>query len=351
MTIRLDKASSFNRPLQHWMPVHAYHATRHSTAPMALFTEAPDQQTWAEVICDTPMACHRGDRLVLRDQALDATLGGGEVLFVSKTQVNRRNTLEHRKLVSAYGASDAAQSFQTLLTQLQLRMNTFQSVWNLTDETTTALFAMQETEEFGDLVVRTEQWQEALDRCLEKIASATATTGSQDGLLSSDIDEVAKPLRQPALEALTKAGKITKRGGEYFISQAEPNLPPDLLRTWQQVEPLLDQLQAPSCGDLAKQLDRPLALLERSLLELSKTGRLTHLGNHRFYLPRRLQEIAGLVQTMTQESPQGTMTVKDFRDRSGIGRNVAIDVLEFFDGKGFTRRQGNERIVVRPFTG
>lgn len=351
MTIRLDKASSFNRPLKHWMPVHAYHATRHSTARMALFTEAPDQQIWAEVICDTPMACHRGDRLVLRDQALDATLGGGEVLFVSKTQVNRRNTLEHRKLVSAYGASDAAQSFQTLLTQLQLRMNTFQSVWNLTDETTTALFAMQETEEFGDLVVRTEQWQEALDRCLEKIASATATTGSQDGLLSSDIDEVAKPLRQPALETLTKAGKITKRGGEYFMPQAEPILPPELLRTWQQVEPLLDQLQAPSCGDLAKQLDRPLALLERSLLELSKTGRLTHLGNHRFYLPRRLQEIAGLVQTMTQESPQGTMTVKDFRDRSGIGRNVAIDVLEFFDGKGFTRRQGNERIVVRPFTG
>ncbi len=351
MTIRLDKASSFNRPLKHWMPVHAYHATRHSTARMALFNEAPDQQIWAEVICDTPMACHRGDRLVLRDQALDATLGGGEVLFVSKTQVNRRNTLEHRKLVSAYGASDAAQSFQTLLAQLQLRMNTFQSVWNLTDETTTALFAMQETEEFGDLVVRTEQWQEALDRCLEKIASATATTGSQDGLLSSDIDEVAKPLRQPALEALTKAGKITKRGGEYFMPQAEPSLPPELLRTWQQVEPLLDQLQAPSCGDLAKQLDRPLALLERSLLELSKTGRLTHLGNHRFYLPRRLQEIAGLVQTMTQESPQGTMTVKDFRDRSGIGRNVAIDVLEFFDGKGFTRRQGNERIVVRPFTG
>ena len=351
MTIRLDKASSFNRPLKHWMPVHAYHATRHSTARMALFTEAPDQKIWAEVICDTPMACHRGDRLVLRDQALDATLGGGEVLFVSKTQVNRRNTLEHRKLVSAYGASDAAQSFQTLLAQLQLRMNTFQSVWNLTDETTTALFAMQETEEFGDLVVRTEQWQEALDRCLEKIASATATTSSQDGLLSSDIDEVAKPLRQPALEALTKAGKITKRGGEYFMPQAEPILPPELLRTWQQVEPLLDQLQAPSCGDLAKQLDRPLALLERSLLELSKTGRLTHLGNHRFYLPRRLQEIAGLVQTMTQESPQGTMTVKDFRDRSGIGRNVAIDVLEFFDGKGFTRRQGNERIVVRPFTG
>ena len=351
MTIRLDKASSFNRPLRHWMPVHAYHATRHSTARMALFTEAPDQQTWAEVISDTPMACHRGDRLVLRDQALDATLGGGEVLFVSETQVSRRNTLEHRKLVSAYGATDPAKSFQTLLAQLQLRMNTFQSVWNLTDDSKAALMAKQRTEELGDLVVSQEQWQEALDRCLAKIAATptNATTGSQSRLLSNDIDEVAKPLRQPALDALTKAGKIIKRGGEYFMPQAELTLPPELLGTWQQVEPLLDQLQAPSCGDLAKQLGRPLALLERSLLELSKTGQLTHIGNHRFYLPKRLREIAALVENMTEESPQGTMTVKDFRDRSGIGRNVAIDVLEFFDSRGFTRRQGNERVVLRPF--
>ena len=101
--------------------MHAYHATRHSTARMALFTAAQGQQTWAEVVCDTPMACHRGDRLVLRDQALDATLGGGEVLFVSETQVNRRNTVAHRELVAAYAASDAAESFRTLMLQLQLR--------------------------------------------------------------------------------------------------------------------------------------------------------------------------------------------------------------------------------------
>jgi len=43
----------------------------------------------------------------------------------------------------------------------------------------------------------------------------------------------------------------------------------------------------------------------------------------------------------------GSMTVKDFRDRTGIGRNVAIEVLEYFDGKGFTRRQGNERVILR----
>jgi selenocysteine-specific elongation factor len=230
-------------------------------------------------------------------------------------------------------------------------MNIFQRVWNLTDRAQASLLAGHETEIFDDLVVSKAQWQETLDQCLETVEAASSPTAQNDrgGLSLRDLDAVAKPLRQPALEALSKAGKIAKRGAVYFIPQAEPALPAELLATWKQVEPLLDQLQAPSCGDMAKQLNQPLAKLERSLLELAKSGRLIPLGNHRFYLPRRLQEIADVVQAMTEQTAKGTMTVKDFRDRTGIGRNVAIDVLEFFDRKGFTRRQGNERIVVRPF--
>ena len=32
----------------------------------------------------------------------------------------------------------------------------------------------------------------------------------------------------------------------------------------------------------------------------------------------------------------------------GIGRNVAIEVLEYLDGKGVTRRMGDTRSVVKP---
>ncbi|HCR36842.1 MAG TPA: hypothetical protein DIU37_01685, partial [Opitutae bacterium] len=233
-----------------------------------------------------------------------------------------------------------------------LRMNIFQRVWNLTDRAQASLLAGHETEIFDGLVVSKTQWQATLDQCLETVEAASSPTAQNDrvGLSLHDLGAVAKPLRQPALEALLKTGKIAKRGAVYFIPQAEPALPAELLAIWEQVEPLLDQLQAPSCGDMAKQLNQPLAKLERSLLELAKSGRLVPLGNHRFYLPRRLQEIADVVQAMTEQTAQGTMTVKEFRDRTGIGRNVAIDVLEFFDKKGFTRRQGNERIVVRPFS-
>ena len=79
--------------------------------------------------------------------------------------------------------------------------------------------------------------------------------------------------------------------------------------------------------------------------ELVKTGLLVHVANHRYYLPNQLKDVAKIVKRMTATAP---LTVKAFRDKTGIGRNVAIEVLEYFDSKGFTRRQGNDRIILNP---
>ena len=42
----------------------------------------------------------------------------------------------------------------------------------------------------------------------------------------------------------------------------------------------------------------------------------------------------------------GTLTAAAFRDRSGIGRNLAIEVLEYFDRIKFTRRVGDARVIT-----
>jgi len=50
-----------------------------------------------------------------------------------------------------------------------------------------------------------------------------------------------------------------------------------------------------------------------------------------------------MTETLSAAAPFG---VKEFRDRSGLGRNMSIDVLEFMDSKGYTRRNGDTRTVV-----
>jgi hypothetical protein len=43
-------------------------------------------------------------------------------------------------------------------------------------------------------------------------------------------------------------------------------------------------------------------------------------------------------------------SVIDFRDKTGIGRNLCIEVLEHFDGCGYTLRKENVRVIRKPWS-
>ena len=42
---------------------------------------------------------------------------------------------------------------------------------------------------------------------------------------------------------------------------------------------------------------------------------------------------------------RGSTCAADFRDRLGVGRKLAIQILEYFDRIGFTRRRGNDHLL------
>ncbi len=151
--------------------------------------------------------------------------------------------------------------------------------------------------------------------------------------------------RQALLNELVADDSLTHTGGEYRLSGQTVKLPEHLVTLWDLLEPALAHNQAPSSGDLAKRFNIAQANLERGMNELVKSGLLINVATHRYYLPSQLKDVAKIVQRMAASEP---LTVRGFRDETGIGRNVAIEVLEYFDGKGFTRRQGNDRIILNP---
>ena len=44
-------------------------------------------------------------------------------------------------------------------------------------------------------------------------------------------------------------------------------------------------------------------------------------------------------------SDSGDVDAARFRDAIGVGRKLAIQILEFFDRSGFLRRQGNRHLL------
>ncbi|HNL42098.1 MAG TPA: SelB C-terminal domain-containing protein, partial [Ottowia sp.] len=60
-----------------------------------------------------------------------------------------------------------------------------------------------------------------------------------------------------------------------------------------------------------------------------------------YYPPDTLQRLAALARQVGA-AHQGIVRAADFRDATDLGRKRAIQILEYFDRIGFTRRIGDE---------
>jgi selenocysteine-specific elongation factor len=60
-----------------------------------------------------------------------------------------------------------------------------------------------------------------------------------------------------------------------------------------------------------------------------------------------MRDMGRLTERLAAKSDDGIFLVADFRDATDIGRNVAIQVLEYFDRSGFTQRIGEGRKIKK----
>ena len=149
---------------------------------------------------------------------------------------------------------------------------------------------------------------------------------------------------QLAVDHAVDTSALRVHNGKYSLKAHVAEIPPHLKALFDRVEPILDETQPPSLGDIGKRLNVPLNKLERDFRALAALRLCIQISPNRFYLPPRLAEMTQTAIDLSET--QGTFNVRAFRDAAGMGRNVVIEVLEYFDSKGFTRREGDERRVV-----
>ncbi len=68
LTIDFQLLADFPNPIQHWMPVHVYHATSHNLAKiLPLRPLTPGSSGSVDLVCEDPLDVVVGDRIILRD--------------------------------------------------------------------------------------------------------------------------------------------------------------------------------------------------------------------------------------------------------------------------------------------
>lgn len=349
--VEFDVLPDFPRAVRHWAPVHAYAATSHAQGRIGLLSGdpvPPGGTDAVDVVLDRALPLKVGDRLIARDQDLGRTIGGGRVLDVGAVH-GRRRAPGRLQRVEALRQHDPGAALSALARLDVVEAEGFRRDWNLTGG---ALGRLAEGEQFarsGGLVIHRDLLDETRRAVLDALAEHHRTQRESAGLPR---EAIANALDAPraavdfAIASLAETGDIRAHTGNFALTSHVAEIPAALATLFERVSPSLDTLQPPSLGDIAKSLGRPFPQLEREMRALAGIGLCEQVGPNRFYLKERLRELAGVA---TDLDARGAFTVRDFRDASGVGRNVVIEVLEHFDRKRFTRRTGDLRRVVGEF--
>ena len=316
---------------------------------------------------DEPITCHWGDRFILRDPAAKISLGGGTVI---DTELPRRGRASEERLalLEAYRGEGAAAINAALANaSFGIDLEQFALARNLTSASMETLLERVRQQSPTPLAVPIEGSRlprligasaaEALSKRLTDLLRHFHTEQpSEAGLLESAIARALKPsIPRPVLKGLitvqTAAGLLRREGSHVALATHRAVVSREHEEFDAKIAPLLARggITPPRTREIVDATGIPLRAVERILQHCARAGVVVKVADNRFYLPAILAELAETANQLMAASNGAGFSVIEFRDKTGIGRNLCIEILEHFDGCGYTLRKENVRVIRKPW--
>ncbi len=349
------------RPPRSHQRVHA-HAGTAEVQGRLLWLEgrppAPGETMFAQLRFDEAVPLLYGDRFIVRSGEARHTLGGGIVLdpFAVRRGARLPARLERLEHLARFDAEEAL------------------SVW-LKARGATGWFVPELAEQLAETPERlTAQLKARRDILYEEsggvpwVALAAEADALAARLFSVIRDYLAAHPRMTAMPAATLHATACPRLAAHVfklatarlvasgaVEQVADGLRPRGHRQQFSVaeEKLAGNIEGlfaargttpPKLEAVAKTLDQPPARLERFLAELERAGRVVKLGPGVYLTRRDFERWWASARQILGSS--GRLTLGEFRNTIGVGRELALLVLEHFDRQGLTRRAGDARVAA-----
>jgi selenocysteine-specific elongation factor len=359
LDVRLRLSPDARRPLEYRERVHIHHGAAEVLGRVVLLEAdvlTPGQESLAQLRLEAPLAAAAGDRFVIRRYSPPYAIGGGVVLDPRPSRHRRRETatLERLRSLEAGGLADRALDWARtrdrqvfgagdLATALQVDHAEAETLTEELSEAGTLLSVAPgrylDTE-------RAEALQQAVLDALGIFHSEQPLRPAMPAnRLQAALDTPPTEALQWALTTLRVHGQVTPEQSGWRLSGHRVALSP------QQEEALAKlQAQVQAAGLSAPTRDEVLHHLEnlgdaRALLSAAlDRGPLLVVGEFIMARSAVLDAAQKLAAAFTDRGP---LAVGDVRDVWASSRKYVVPLLEYFDGTGFTRRDGDKRTVLR----
>ena len=362
---RVSVLASETQALKHWTPVHLHLATADVTARIAIRrgeSIAPGASAMVQLQLDHPVGALHGDRFILRDQSATRTIGGGVVLdpFVSTNSARGRSKEAREAELAALEQPTPEATLNALITLGKaVDLQRFETLFNLPAPQAAALYTKASLLQLGkDTRVgitrtRLTQITDAITPHLQAFhqAQPQATGEETETLRKKLAPELSADAFGTILRTLADARKIETSGSIARLPAHSTTANSADETMWQLIKPALDAagFAAPQIKDLALQLKLKEPIVKDFLYRKAKSGEIYRVTPDRFYTKGTVAKLAATAQATAQAQPTGIFTAAQYRDWTGVGRGLAIEILEFMDTLGVTQRIGDTRKMRKDF--
>jgi len=357
---RLLALASEAAALKHWTPVHVHIGAAETTGRVAVLEDkaiAPGQSGLVQLVLDNELGAHHGDGFILRDKSSTRTIGGGHVIDIFPP--TRRRSAEARlKLLRALDTLDHGLALQAAVNTASdgIDIAGFVAARNLTDGERDELVANLIGEVVGnDTTQRAFSrpgWRNLTDKLIATLQASHEAHPDQVGLapvplLRQSGYRLPEAIARAIANRLNDEGIVVRERLGLRLPDHRPGLQGEDSALWQRIADVIetDELRPGSLADISSKIDMPQRKLQSFLTSVGRHGLAHRISNTRYLTESQFSALRDIAKKVAANHATGELEVRAFRDASGIGRNMAIEVLEYFDKCGFTVRRGDAREI------
>lgn len=307
-----------------------------------------------QLVFESPVCAQLGDRFIVRNSQSTQTVGGGRVLDPQPPS-RRRRTPQRLRHLAALERLQTDGNFGALLHESPQGM-ALHDLTRLTGLPAEQLAFPPQTLRFtsvhGSYVILSEYWTVLRETALTALRDFHVQFPDEPGpdigrLRRIAVPELSLPLWEILVTELVEQQQVV-RAGPCLHSPDHVLVPSAADRTlMDKLRPLVvaGRFDPPWVRDLAASVREPEDRVRSVLRKQVTLGEVYQIVRDLFYDANCVAELAAIAAKLGQQ--EGALSASHFRDALGVGRKRAIQILEFFDRVGYTRRIRDKHVLRR----
>lgn len=351
--VEMHMLASSQTELRTWSPAHIHIGAAHHHAhcvPLTTHWVQPNDRALVQLVFDEPICVLPGDRFIVRDAQARYTIAGGHVLDVHAPDRKRRSQKRIDWLESMNAVLHGADIGQLLahapygFSRTALNRLPTEIRWSEQESISGCLW-VGPIDDAQQILIDAAIWQQLEKDLITTLAWAHQRHPDDPGVERARLRRMVAPrapdlLWDALLDELQKNGQLRLNGAWYHLPDHTVTLSASEVKRGEQIMQFAweGRYNPPWIRDIAREIEADEQELRAIGRKLVRQGRLFQVVRDLFYHREHVIDLALLLKELAADSG---VRVATFRDHINVGRKRTIQVLEFFERIGFSRRVGD----------